>query len=72
MKKSPTYFSYLLRLWRDNARAPWRASLEDAHSGERYLFARPAELVQFLEEQMKEEDEPEASDNVSRSVKRDS
>ena len=57
MKKPPMYFSYLLRLWRDNTHAPWRASLEDAHSGERQLFARPAELVKFLEEQMKEDEE---------------
>ena len=64
MKKSPTYLSYLLRLWRDSAHAPWRASLEDAHSGERYLFARPTELLEFLEDQMKGEDEKEATDVI--------
>lgn len=52
MKKSLNYFSYLLRLWRENDAAPWRAALEDPHTGERRSFADAAQLLAFLREQM--------------------
>ena len=55
MKKSLNYFSYLLRLWRESDAAPWRASLEDAHTGERRSFADAAKLLIFLREQMQSE-----------------
>jgi hypothetical protein len=51
MKTSPNYISYLLRLWRENDAAPWRASLEDAHTGERRNFARLQDLFRLLEEE---------------------
>ena len=37
----PHYLAYLLRLWRvgSEGEAAWRASLEDAHTGERHGFA---------------------------------
>lgn len=37
----PHYLAYLLRLWRvgSEGEAVWRASLEDAHTGERKGFA---------------------------------
>jgi hypothetical protein len=43
-----TYRAYLLRLWH-TAEGQWRATLEDAHSGERRAFARVEELARFLE-----------------------
>jgi hypothetical protein len=61
------YLSYLLRLWRvdevgEPASGPaaepslaaiaWRASLESAHSSERWFFASPEELYAFLSQQM--------------------
>lgn len=48
------YLSYLLRMWcaEDCKPAPWRASLEDPHSGERLGFASPEELFTFLIEQV--------------------
>ena len=61
------YQSYLLRLWRvdmnDTPRRPdqawprptsptWRASLEDARTGERIGFAGLEELLDFLREQI--------------------
>jgi hypothetical protein len=49
MKKSLNYFSYLLRVWRENDTAPWRASLEDAHTGERRNFARLQDLFKAVE-----------------------
>jgi hypothetical protein len=45
----PDYRSYLLRLWRADAASPWRATLEDVHSGRRRGFATLAQLAAFLE-----------------------
>lgn len=52
----PNYRAYLLRLWRVNeASAPekqmWRASLEDAQTGERLAFASLERLFAFLFDQ---------------------
>jgi hypothetical protein len=46
----PTYFSYLLRIWRvaDGEQPVWRASLENPVSGERRGFATLEELFAFL------------------------
>ncbi len=44
---TPAYHAYLLRLWR-TSEAHWRASLEDAHSGERLTFATLGQLSDFL------------------------
>ncbi|MBI5566133.1 MAG: hypothetical protein HY870_14650 [Chloroflexi bacterium] len=51
MKKSLNYFSYLLRLWREGDAVPWRASLEDPHTGQRRNFARLQDLFKVLEEE---------------------
>jgi hypothetical protein len=47
------YRAYLLRLWQDESdgRLVWRASLEDARTGERQGFADLAVLHTFLAEQ---------------------
>lgn len=52
-EKAETYFSYLLRLWREehNDEWIWRASLESAQTGERHNFATLDELIAFLHEQ---------------------
>jgi hypothetical protein len=44
---------YLLRLWQveGDGRSVWRASLEDAHTGERQGFADLALLCSFLTQQ---------------------
>jgi hypothetical protein len=50
------YVSYMLRMWRDRGdegpsrseEAPWRASLQDPHSGERVGFASLEDLFGFL------------------------
>ena len=44
------YLAYLLRLWQAGGEEEpaWRASLEDAHSGERRGFAGLRELFEFL------------------------
>ena len=43
-----SYHSYLLRLWRDGADEPWRASLEDTRTGERTCFATVEQLMNTL------------------------
>ena len=47
------YLSYLLRLWQveSKGRLVWRASLEDARTGERRGFASIDALLGFLREQ---------------------
>jgi hypothetical protein len=46
-----TYLAFLLRLWRvdGGGEATWRASLEDAHSGERRGFSDLSALQVFLQ-----------------------
>lgn len=42
------YHAYLLRLWRDDDRTPWRATLEDAQTAERHAFADPEQLWLYI------------------------
>lgn len=44
------YRAYLLRLWRvsDGESVDWRATLEDAHTGERHGFPTLEDLVTFF------------------------
>jgi hypothetical protein len=50
-KRGRPYLAYLLRLWqvRNKGQADWRASVENAHTGERQGFASLADLFTFLE-----------------------
>jgi hypothetical protein len=51
--RSATYYTYLLRLWREGEGGEgWRASLHDPRSGERLGFGSVEELFAFLEGQM--------------------
>jgi hypothetical protein len=46
------HFAYMLRLWQVDGETPvWRASLEDAHTGERHGFGSLEQLFRFLTEQ---------------------
>ena len=49
--QSPDYMAFLLRLWSvyEAGDVQWRASLEDARTGERQGFASLALLCEFLE-----------------------
>lgn len=51
--QEPRYLAYMLRLWqvRDKEKIIWRASLEDARTGERRGFASLESLFEFLKEQ---------------------
>lgn len=42
------YHAYLLRLWREDADAPWRCSLQAADGTQRLGFADMAQLVAYL------------------------
>ncbi len=46
------YMAYLLRLWssEQEGRWSWRASLENAHGPERYVFDDLQALLEFLEQ----------------------
>ncbi|HSD85444.1 MAG TPA: hypothetical protein VLG46_16395 [Anaerolineae bacterium] len=41
-------FSYVLRVWREDATTPWRASMQSAATGERTYFAALEEVCGFL------------------------
>lgn len=44
------YHSYLLRIWKENVDASWRASAQDIATGEFKYFASLVELHHFLEQ----------------------
>jgi len=46
------YQAYLLRLWQETPRSPWRFGLQDAASGERYHFPDLESLQAFLTERV--------------------
>ena len=48
------YVAYLLRLWRvsEDGKATWRASLENAHTGEHKGFTNLDDLFDFLQRQV--------------------
>jgi hypothetical protein len=60
-ERPPRYGAYLLRCWEvrsDSPRRPntWRFSLEEAGTGERRGFRDLADLVAFLEQELRRED----------------
>ena len=60
MTEPRRYRAYLMRLWLaegDDGHPVWRASLEDARSGERHGFANLAQLCAFLEQQTRSNSE---------------
>ncbi len=46
------YHAYLLRLWREGQQMPWRAMVEDPHTGQKQNFASLSRLFAFLETQI--------------------
>jgi hypothetical protein len=61
LKKHGEYIAYMLRLWPvgNKTKQVWRASLEDAHTGERMGFANLDELFDYLRQQTGMEANPE-------------
>lgn len=56
----PGYLAYLIRLWKDRPTSPWRASIENPHTGERASFAELPSLFQYLEQRTAESSDPAA------------
>lgn len=52
--KHPIYYAYLLRVWRDGPDNPWRATLEDPHTGDVIGFATIEQLYDFIQSQVAE------------------
>jgi len=52
MSKPPDYLSYLLRVWRDNARTSWQASLRSTATGQIHHFADVEQMWDYLLMQM--------------------
>jgi hypothetical protein len=46
------YHAYLIRLWRDSARASWRASLTHAGTGDVLRFATPELAWAYLQRRL--------------------
>lgn len=62
--ESPTYQSYLVRLWRDKPSSPWRVSLQSTATEELRHFATVEELWGFLQTRLAKVDEaPTAAAN---------
>jgi hypothetical protein len=57
MTSNPNYHSYLLRLWRDGADQPWRASLQSTATEETFVFVDLRTLLAFLVEQVAVDEE---------------
>ncbi|MBK8434556.1 MAG: hypothetical protein IPL28_26125 [Chloroflexi bacterium] len=50
-KSSETYYqAYLVRLWRDEASAPWRVTVTYVRTGEQHHFPTIAAYLAFMEE----------------------
>jgi hypothetical protein len=56
-KRHAHYHSYLVRIWRDGNGTPWRASLQDAATGERRGFPDLPSLFAYLQAQTGEADQ---------------
>jgi hypothetical protein len=56
MTKSSAYYASLIRFWRETDNIQWRASLENAHTGEQRVFSSVEQLFDFLLEQLDQHD----------------
>lgn len=50
--RQPEYHAFLLRLWRDDARQGWRASLQSTATGQRFHFGTLDELFAYLDSRL--------------------
>lgn len=60
VEKQREYLAYMLRIWsvRDNGKILWRASVENAQTGERRGFASLSDLFEYLQSQAAAMSEP--------------
>jgi hypothetical protein len=50
------YHAYLLRIWREEVGMPWRATLQNPHTGEQEGFASVDQLIEFIRHKTEEGD----------------
>lgn len=50
------YQAYMLRLWHEGDDLPWRASLQNPHTGEQQHFAALTQLFAYLEQQTRRDE----------------
>jgi hypothetical protein len=55
------YSAYLVRMWQEHPHSPWRASAQNAQTGEKQVFADLAQLVAFLYAQTQPQPDPPSS-----------
>jgi hypothetical protein len=48
LQLSGSYRAYLVRMWQEHPQAPWRASVQNAQTGELRIFSDLEQLVAFL------------------------
>ncbi|MCL4867531.1 MAG: hypothetical protein KJ063_01065 [Anaerolineae bacterium] len=60
-QKMPDYIAYLVRLWREDDKT-WRGTLEDPHTGQRYVFAEVEALLAHIREQTRPQPIPPQPD----------
>jgi len=63
-EKETHYQAYMLRLWRESADMPWRATLQDPHSQEKVGFASVEQLLAYIRTQTRERPSPPPSDRT--------
>lgn len=49
------YHAYLLRIWREAEGMPWRATLQNPHTGEQEGFASVDQLIAFIRSKTEED-----------------
>ncbi len=54
LKQGHRHLAYLVKLWqvRSEGKSVWRASLEDAYTGEKRGFGDPMDLFAFLQDKI--------------------
>ncbi|GIK41583.1 MAG: hypothetical protein BroJett011_54160 [Chloroflexota bacterium] len=63
MTVSPTYMSFLIRLWHERGQAlpapptEWHSEIECIQTGQRWTFTTLEEVLEFLRRQAKQVDE---------------
>ena len=52
MREQPNYHAFLLRIWQEDGRLPWRVTVENPHTGEKQTFATPELFWAYLQTQL--------------------
>lgn len=53
--RPPDYRAYLVRLWRDSERGPWRATLTHVLTAEVHKFGDPHMVWAYIQRQLEDE-----------------